>query len=121
MQRFASLYSKCPTFLFEYAQFVLCSAGASRLLQVSGIHHGKNSHVLFNELNSRSNGNLRTFERCLATKSANQKNADSHSDLYKPSTAKEGTHVPDDLKGGQPADTIETGSKSSSTAGGKVW
>lgn len=106
---------------FECRRFNLCLARTSRLFQVDGVHHWKNSNLFFDEFNIRSNGNIRTFERCLATKSANPKDVDTHPDLYKPSTAKKQTHVPDDLKGGQAADTIETGSKSSPTTGAKVW
>lgn len=51
---------------------------------------------------------------------SNEKNLN---DLYKPSTAKEETHVPDELHSGQPRETYEAPPKSTATltGGGKVW
>jgi len=100
----------------------LCT-GTSRLFQVVGANHLKNSKLLFEKQNSIIIINNLTFKRSLTTKtkeSKNAKNIDTHSDLYKPSTAKEETHVPDDLKGHhQPPETIVTSAKT--TGGGKVW
>ena len=116
----------------QYPQFVYFSilillnsiilAGTARLFRVVGINHWKNSHLFFDTLNVRSNINIFTFERYLATKSGNSKNVDAHPDLYKPSTTKRQTHVPDDLKNHhQPMDTINTNTSSPLAGGGKVW
>lgn len=65
-----------------------------------------------------------TIKRILSTNSHDQKNdlgIDTKS--YKPSTAKTETHVPDDLKGGQPIETIDKLPRTTATltGGGKVW
>ncbi|CAF0818358.1 unnamed protein product [Adineta ricciae] len=65
-----------------------------------------------------------TIKRTLSINSHDQKNElgiDTKS--YKPSTAKTETHVPDDLKGGQPIETIDKPPRSTATltSGGKVW
>jgi hypothetical protein len=75
----------------------------------------KNSNLLSPKSNLFLNGNILTWKRCLATKNNNTGGIDTHSDLYKPSTAKQETHVSDALRGHQPADTIDT------KASSKVW
>lgn len=65
-----------------------------------------------------------TIKRCVSNSSQSNRNdlgIDTKS--YKPSTAKTETHVPDDLKGGQSIETIDTTSKTTATltGGGKVW
>lgn len=82
--------------------FLFFQARTSRLIQVANVNHLKNC-------------------RFLATKSKGPDAIDTHPDLYKPSTAKQETHVPDSLKGGQAPDTIETISKKPLTGAGKVW
>ncbi|CAF0812536.1 unnamed protein product [Adineta steineri] len=67
-------------------------------------------------------------KRCLSNISSNN-NKKNENDLgidtkiYKPSTATTQTHIPDNLKGGQPTETIETIPKSTATltGGGHVW
>ncbi len=83
-----------------------------------GINHLKNGRLLFEKENSFYN------KRCLAIKnndSKKSKNIDVHADLYKPSTAKEETHVADELKGHQSPETFDTAVKPTKLGGGKVW
>lgn len=64
------------------------------------------------------------FNRCLSSKkndSKNTKNINTHSDLYKASTTKQRVHIPDNLKGGQAPETIDTKATNPLTGGGKVW
>ena len=44
-------------------------------------------------------------------------------EIYKPSTAKEATHVPDDLHSGQPRETFDSPPRPTATltGSGKVW
>ena len=93
-------------------------ARTSRLFRVAGVNFLENSKALFEKENLIYNTNHLIIKRCLATKDIN-----THPDLYKPSTAKQETHVPDDLKGGQPADTINTAvhSAGAGAGDGKVW
>ena len=92
-------------------------AGTARLVQVVGGNQLRNSKSLF----EKSNTNFLNFKRCLATGKKNPTEIDTHPDLYKPSTAKKETHVPDDLHSGQAPETFMTSKQSPLTAGGKVW
>jgi hypothetical protein len=95
--------------------------GTSRLFRVIGANYFENNKLLYEKQNSLYNINNLIFNRCLTTKNKDSKNIDTHADLYKPSTAKKETHVPDNLKGGQSPETFDTDTESSSTGGGKVW
>ncbi len=100
---------------------VFILAGTSRLIQVVGINHLKYSKLLSDKSNVFSNSNILTVKRYLATKNKNTDGVDTHSDLYKPSTAKKATPVSNELHSGQPPETFDTGTENSITAGGKVW
>ncbi len=67
--------------------------------------------------------NTNFFQRCLSTKNQDGNTIDPRPDLYKPSTEKNETRVPSDLKGGQPPETIDTAPKITPTltGSGKVW
>jgi len=97
----------------------LCT-GSSRLFQVVGVNHLKNNKLLFEKQNSILNTNNLILKRCLATKNKDSKKTnqiDVHADLYKASTTKQETHVPDALKGHHQApETFQTNVK-----GAKVW
>jgi hypothetical protein len=72
-----------------------------------------------------SNEKLLILKRCLSN-IANNKNEydlDGTTKLYKPSTAKQETHVSDELKGEQSVETFDTIPKSAPTLAGveKVW
>ena len=70
------------------------------------------------------NINQWTSKRCLSSaskKNNDKKETDTHADLYRPSTAKTETHVPDDLKGGQAIETVAKPPSAKLTGGGKVW
>jgi len=105
-------------------RFVRLYTGTSRFFRVVSASHSKINISLFEQKNALDHTNSLIFKRCLATNNKSSKSTnqvDSHSDLYKPSTAKEKTHVPDDLKGGQPIDTIQSLAQDITTGSGKVW
>jgi len=102
-------------------KYFFCLAGTSRFFRVIGANYLENNKLLYEKQNSLYNINNLIFNRCLTTKNKDSKNIDVHADLYKPSTAKKETHVPDNLKGGQSPETFDTDTESSSTGGGKVW
>jgi hypothetical protein len=89
-------------------RFVYLYTGTSRLIQVSGI----NSKFLLEKSNSIFN----ISQRCLSSKN---QDPNIHADLYKPSTAKEKTHVPDALKGHH--QSPETFATTTLNDGAKVW
>jgi hypothetical protein len=73
-----------------------------------------------------SNRNIVTLKRCLSNISNNKKNENDlgiNTELYKPSTAKKETNVPDDLTGGQAKETFDIPPKGTAvlSSGGKVW
>lgn len=96
-------------------------AGPSRIFRVIGINHVRNSNSLFEKENSLYKTHNLIFNRCLSNKTKDDNNLDIHAELYKPSTVKEKQHVPDDLKGGQPPETINTTVTSTTIGEGKVW
>ncbi len=69
------------------------------------------------------NRNILTLKRWSSNSTTNENDLDVNKKLYKPSTAKKETHVPDDLKGGQSRETFDPLPKSTATltGGGKVW
>ncbi len=83
-------------------------AGTSRLIQVGGI----DSKFLLEKSNSIFN----ISQRCLSSKN---QGPNIHADLYKPSTAKEETHVPDALQGHH--QSPETFATTTLNDGAKVW
>lgn len=96
----------CVTDIFDFTLVVQ----TSRLIRFAGqiSVKGENSHS----------------KRQVATtnySSEQERLAHIQSKLYKPSTAKEQTRVPDDLHGGQPVETIETTSQDPLAKKAKIW
>ncbi|CAF3502685.1 unnamed protein product [Rotaria sp. Silwood1] len=91
--------------------------GTSRLYRVVNLYHSNNNPSTF------SNINILLLKRCLSNTNKNEKDINVNTDLFKPSTAKEETHIPDDLRGGQSPETIDTLPKTTPTltGSGKVW
>lgn len=102
-------------------KYFFCLAGTSRFFRVIGANYLENNKLLYEKQNSLYNINNLIFNRCLTTKNKDSKNIDVHADLYKPSTAKEETHVADELKGHQSPETFNTAVKPTKLGGGKVW
>jgi len=98
--------------------------GTSRFFRVVNTSNVKNCKLVFEKENSFYDKNNFIFNRCLSTKNNDSKGdngPDVHAKLYKPSTATEKTHVPDDLKGGQPPETFDTNASAAAIGDGKVW
>ncbi|CAF1176705.1 unnamed protein product [Rotaria sordida] len=91
--------------------------GTSRLHRVVDLCYSNNNP------STVSNINILLLKRCLSNTNKDGKDINFNTELFKPSTAKEKTHVPDDLVGGQPRETIDSASKGTATltGGGKVW
>ncbi|CAF0879799.1 unnamed protein product [Adineta ricciae] len=103
-------------------RFSSLAGSSSRFIRAIAMHHSKNDGSLLEHGVKLYNVNNGIFQRCLATQNKNSNKVDSHADLYKPSTAKQETHVPDDLKHHhQPPETINTTLNTTAVGGGKVW
>ncbi|CAF3037651.1 unnamed protein product [Rotaria sp. Silwood2] len=89
--------------------------GTSRLHRVVDLCHSNYNSLTF------SNINILSIKRCLSN--INEKDINFNTELFKPSTAKKETHVPDELKGEQPKETINSIPKTTTTlsGSGKVW
>lgn len=70
-----------------------------------------------------SNRNIPILKRYLSSSNKNENDLGINTSSYKPSTAKQETHIPDNLQGGQAKETFDTTSKSTATLtdDGKVW
>lgn len=101
------------------------AGSSSRVVRAIAVNHLKNDRSLFEQGIKLCNANNFILQRCLATKSKGTGNAgeiDPHNDLYKPSTAKEETHVPNDLENHhQPTETINITVNTRLKSSGKVW
>jgi hypothetical protein len=97
--------------LNKHFLFLFYLAGTTRLYRGVNICH--------------SNTNNLTLKRCLSNTSNNKKGTDLGIDKssYKPSTISKAQKIPNDLKGGQPQETIDSTPKITATltGGGKVW
>ncbi|CAF0921471.1 unnamed protein product [Adineta steineri] len=106
-------------------RLISLSAGTSRLFRAVGVNHLKNNRLSLEKENASYATSNVIFKRCLSSKNKESKdgnNLNTHADLYKPSTTKEETHIPDELKHHhQPTDTINTGVNTFKKSGGKVW
>ncbi|CAF0922246.1 unnamed protein product [Adineta ricciae] len=103
-------------------RFSSLAGSSSQFIRTIVVNHSKNDHSLLEHGVKLYNVNNGIFQRCLATRNQNSNKFDPHADLYKPSTAKQETHVPDGLKHHhQPPETINTTFNTTAVGGGKVW
>jgi len=91
-------------------RFTSLSIQTSRLIRFAG-------QISVKGENYQSNRQVATTNHS----SEQERLAHIQSKLYKPSTATEQTHVPDDLHGGQPLETIETAAKDPLARKAKIW
>ena len=123
MQRFSSL-GKFYSLIISRSLNIFCfpAGSPSRFIRAIAVYHSKNDRSLLEHGVKLYNVNNGIFQRSLATRNQNSNKFDPHADLYKPSTAKQETHVPDDLKHHhQPPETINTTFNTTAVGGGKVW
>ena len=119
MQRLISLRSK-NAIISNSISLETTLAGTARLSRVAVFQPSEGSSAVGGRVN------FLPIQRYLSNKSSTDKGdhgVDAHAKLYKPSTEKEETHVPDALKGGQDPGTFATATKTTPTltGGGKVW
>lgn len=97
---------------------------AARLFQVNGWNQLANNGSISGRLPSVCHAYNSIVQRYASSKNQSIENvdeADVHAKMYKPSTEKQHTHVPNDLKGGQAPETVINAASEPMKGSGKVW